>query len=108
VATFRGMLVQEYGTPPQEAENLFTLARIRLLAAELGAKSVEVNRDELRIVAPISDQAFLDELPKLNASYDKRRHVISVSLAQKTAYGENVAKAAEAFIRAILFDVGLS
>jgi len=117
LAAFRGNLIREYGAPPQEAENLFTLARIRLLAAELEAKSVEVKHDELRIAARVSDQTVLDELPLLNATYDKRRHVISTPLrdrgtvpvshsnARKTVGGENVANATETFIRAILFDM---
>ena len=119
LALFYEALVKEYDTPPEEAQNLFSLARIRLLAAELEAKSIEAkvkkaaevsgtadSTAELRLKIAVKslDPEIMEELPKMGLSYDRRTKVISASLPMGKTYGENVAKRVESQLRAILFE----
>jgi transcription-repair coupling factor (superfamily II helicase) len=100
LALFFAALVKEYGEPPAEAHNLFRLARIRLLAAELGAKSVEQSAGKLTISVKSLDPEIREELPKMGARFDQRlKHIIA-----GVPCGDNVAKETESFMRAILFD----
>ncbi|MCL2745608.1 MAG: transcription-repair coupling factor [Coriobacteriia bacterium] len=99
LTVFFDALVKEYGAAPTEVQSLFSIARIRLLAAELGAKSVEVVKDKLKIAVKTLDPEITEELPKMGASFDRRLKVITVTLA----CGKNVAKETESFMRAILF-----
>jgi len=112
LALFQQAVVKEYDAMPAEAQNLFSIARIRLLAAELGAKSVEVkdaqdgSRDTgstLHIMVANLDPDIVDELPKIGAHYDRRRKVISKLLPGKDAAAKEVAKETESFMSAILF-----
>ena len=128
LALFHEALVKEYGAPPEEAQNLFSLARIRLMAAELEAKSIEAKQEKdaektgetgagttegatgsiqsvtLKIAVKNLDPEIRDELPKMGLHYEPRTKVISALLHVGGDYGENVAKRVEAQLRAILFE----
>jgi hypothetical protein len=70
------------------------------MAAELEAKSVEVNEGTLKMMVPVLDSDIADELPKIGASYDRRLKTLSKVLDAK----KNPAKAVESFLRVLLFD----
>jgi transcription-repair coupling factor (superfamily II helicase) len=99
MALFYEKMLEEYGAAPKEARSFFSLARIRLLAKELKAKSVEVRKNELRITVKEIEPEVVEELEKMGASFDRRKKQISKLLS----CGENVAIETETFLRAILF-----
>ena len=128
LALFYDALVEEYGMPPEDAKNVFRIARIRLLAAELEAKSVEVKTGKtgsvLRIAVKNIDAETLDELSKMGFRYEHRAKLISKTLKTsgftdvrgdghtpsddsqgQARDGDNVACLTESALRAILFDV---
>jgi len=104
LALFYDALVKEYGVAPREAQSLFSIARIRLMAAELDAKSVEVKDGVLKIAVKSVDPDILDELPKMGFSYDRRTKVISVALDSDAVDEKGVALQVEKYLRALLFD----
>ena len=104
LALFYDALIKEYGAPPLEVQNLFSIARIRLMAAELNAKSVEVKEDVLKVAIKNIDSDILEELPKMGFNYDRRTKVISAALSSIGAGEESAAKQVEKYLRALLFE----
>jgi len=109
LALFYEALVKEYDEPPLEARNLFSIARIRHMAADLDAKSVEVKGEKLRIAVNSIDPELLDELPKMHMHYDRRTKVISADLdlraSKSEPYGNTVTRQVESCLRAMLFGI---
>ncbi|MCL2679999.1 MAG: transcription-repair coupling factor [Coriobacteriia bacterium] len=96
---FQAALLKEYGALPAEAQNLLSIAHIRLLAAELAAKSVDCKDNTLLISVARLDSDLIEELSALDAEYDHRRKVIQKQLAADDCLAQKV----EAFMRVLLF-----
>ncbi len=65
-------LVDRYGPLPPPAENLLALARVKVLASDLGILSLTQERDAVRIAFPGYLKELARELEPLRAGYGRR------------------------------------
>ena len=99
LAVFQAAVIKEYDAMPTEGKNLFAIARIRLAAAELKIKSVEVRGHNLSIGLTSPDPDIIEELSKIGAEYDHRRKIVSKQLTGKGTVTNQV----DSFLSAMLF-----
>jgi transcription-repair coupling factor (superfamily II helicase) len=101
VEACREQIITAWGEPPELAENLFALTKIRLLAQSLGASSVEVSKGQLLIRMDAPDEGLLKELSTIGIVWDIRRH----QAIKTISYEENVASQVLQVLSAIVYGV---
>lgn len=89
-----------YGALPQAAQNLFTLALVKVLAAEVKAEALSVSGAYILVKMKKPAEDVLGELKMIGALYDER----TARLRWKIPYGESMADAARILLAAIVFD----
>lgn len=94
-------MIAHYGAAPQAVENLFTLARIKVMCAQVGATAVTVSSKYIQVKISKPDDDSLQELKMIGALYDDQGRQI----VWRIPYGESIVNAAKTLLGAILFDV---
>lgn len=100
VEDLRAEVEREWGALPQAAENLFTLALVKVLAAQVSAEAVNVSGAYILVKMKKPAEDVLGELKMIGALYDER----SGRLRWKIPYGESMSSAARILLGAIVFD----
>lgn len=93
-------MVDAYGTPPLEVENLYKITRIKVSLAQIEATGLSVEGRYIQVRMPKPNEHFLAEMRSIGALYDERRKMLKWQIP----YGESVVDAAYTLAGAILFD----
>ncbi len=76
-------LQDRFGTPIEEAENLFALASLRILAAQTGFRKVELNKRTLRLYFPPETEKEFYESGMFQSAMTKAGELTSPALTLK-------------------------
>lgn len=99
IAGVRAEVEEAFGALPEPAANLFDLAKIKVLAAEIGAVSVARSGGYVLVKIPQASDDLISEMKLTNALYERR----TALFRWKIPYGDTVVKAALTIVGAIVF-----
>jgi len=83
-------LIDRFGAAMAEVDNLFTLAQLRIIAADAGFKKAEINQRTLRLYLPGEKESGFYESGAFQAMMDKasvaKHYTITLKQAEKSLY----------------------